>query len=202
MGGKQSVSASHDLSESICDETGPSTMSSKLPAASSAPSAMQRNFIVLSFNTLSQCYLMRHQRELYSRHSPEALQWERRRDLIIGEILEKTPDIVCLQEVDDVHFQDFYSPVLEKFGFSGRFNPRRLDGSKPDGVAIFYRTSTFNLLECHPVDLNKRTGILTRDNVALILVFEPICVVDQVEKKGKLYLDALADWLIIKHGLD
>lgn len=148
---------------------------------------MQRNFTVLSFNTLSQSYLVRHQRELYSQNSTRALQWEWRRDLIIEEILSKTPDIVCLQEVDDVHYHDFYSPVLGRFGFSGRFNPRRLDGSKPDGVAIFYRSSQFNLLECHPVDLNKRAGILTRDNVALIAVLEPIVAVDRVVEKGFPY---------------
>lgn len=179
----------------------------------------QRHVTVLSFNVLAQTYLLRHQHQLYSLHSPAALKWERRREIIIDEILSKNPDVVCLQEVEGRHFHDFFSPVLAKYGFVGRFNPRcrsdddndgndgvDLDGSggggfvtvshrrhyrfrpdKPDGVALFYRADKFNLLEFLPVDMNKGVDILSRDNVAVIVVLEPIVEVDRVDERGFHY---------------
>ena len=184
----------HSPSETIQDflQTNVNSSSTSNPTSlavsSSLSSQKSRRFItVLSFNVLSQTYLVRHQSELYLHHSPSALEWIRRRELIIEEILVKRPDVVCLQEVESRHFHDFFSPVLAKYGFVGVFQPRCRpeNDMKPDGVAIFYRDAKFHLLESHPVDMNKGVGVLTRDNVALIAVLEPVADVEAVDAKGQ-----------------
>ena len=179
--------ALHPPQQNEVQDTSASCLHASPPRSTSSPpsSSFRRLVTVLSFNVLSQSYLVRHQSELYSGHSPSALRWENRRHLIIEEILDQAPDVVCLQEVETPHYHDFFEPVLTQSGFVGVFHPRCLDRSKPDGVAIFYRGDKFHLLERHPVNMNKGAGILTRDNVALVLVLEPIVNVEKVDGEGE-----------------
>ena len=144
---------------------------------------MKFNFTLLSFNVLSETYLVRHQQELYSSYPPRVLQWQHRRDLIIKEILSTNPDIVCLQEVDNSYFYEFYSPALSGFGFAGHFLPRT-KYRIADGVAIFYRKVLFKLLDCRSVDMDKGAGVLKSSNVALIALLEPIIPKHPWEKTG------------------
>ena len=54
-------------------------------------------FKVMSYNILAQDLLQMHP-YLYHHHDRQALQWQNRYKLILREILEERPDILCLQE--------------------------------------------------------------------------------------------------------
>ncbi|XP_055378644.1 nocturnin isoform X2 [Condylostylus longicornis] len=80
----------------------------------------------------------------------EALTWDNRKFLIIEEILQNDPDIICLQEVD--HFK-FLERILGSQNYCGIFFPKPdspclyiEENNGPDGCAIFYKRDKFNLL--------------------------------------------------------
>ncbi|KAK7791672.1 hypothetical protein R5R35_002043 [Gryllus longicercus] len=81
----------------------------------------------------------------------EALEWSARRYQIIQEIVQYSPDVICLQEVD--HF-NFLQAILGSLGYSGTFFPKPdspclyIQGNNgPDGCAIFFNDSKFELLK-------------------------------------------------------
>ncbi|KAJ6640810.1 Nocturnin [Pseudolycoriella hygida] len=80
----------------------------------------------------------------------EALTWECRKYLIIQEIIQNDPDIVCLQEVD--HFK-FLQSVLGTQQYEGIFYPKPdspclyiSENNGPDGCAIFFKKNKFELV--------------------------------------------------------
>lgn len=80
----------------------------------------------------------------------EALTWECRKYLIIQEIVQNDPDIVCLQEVD--HFK-FLQSVLATQQYEGIFYPKPdspclyiSENNGPDGCAIFFKKNKFELV--------------------------------------------------------
>ncbi|CAK9053856.1 Nocturnin (Carbon catabolite repression 4-like protein) [Durusdinium trenchii] len=75
--------------------------------------------------------------------------WFQRKDMILAEVFRRSPDIICLQEVN--HFADHLEPVLRDQGFEGVFAPKAnspaLKFGKPmDGCATFINTIKFTLL--------------------------------------------------------
>ncbi|XP_069573901.1 nocturnin [Brachyistius frenatus] len=88
----------------------------------------------------------------FVRCPPEAISWSRRKYLILEEILTYRPHILCLQEVD--HYHDTFQPVLAGLGYGSHFCPKPwspcldVDGNNgPDGCALFYDRSRFELLD-------------------------------------------------------
>lgn len=82
----------------------------------------------------------------------DALCWSQRKCLLLEEILTYRPHILCLQEVD--HYYDTFEPVLAGLGYSGHFCPKPyspcldVEGNNgPDGCALFYDRSRFELLD-------------------------------------------------------
>jgi mRNA deadenylase 3'-5' endonuclease subunit Ccr4 len=129
-------------------------------------------FTVVSYNVLAQSYVHRHQKDLYSQSLPHVLEWSFRRDLILRRILSFDADVICLQEVEKEHYYDFFVPALHAHGYDSRFKKRT--NMPTDGLAVFYRKRKLSLMKCHPVELNKGIEILDRDNVALIMMLEPV----------------------------
>ncbi|XP_072400714.1 nocturnin isoform X2 [Diabrotica undecimpunctata] len=127
------------------------------------------NLRVLQWNILSQA--LGQMNDNFSKCPDEALEWNARRYLIIEELVEYCPDIICLQEVD--HF-NFLSHILETQGYTGLFFPKPdspciyIDGNNgPDGCAIFYRKDKFELVEAQTKILeiwkvqSNQVGLLT-----------------------------------------
>ena len=57
-------------------------------------------------------------------------------------ILEHSPDIVCLEEVN--HYEDFFRPALEPLGYRGVYcakpkSPCERFGYPGDGTAVFFQ---------------------------------------------------------------
>ncbi|KAH6936959.1 hypothetical protein HPB50_024441 [Hyalomma asiaticum] len=129
----------------------------------SLPPQLKRNFTgryqeqpgpetvrVLQWNLLSQA--LAEQADGFACCPDAALDWSKRRWRILEEILSYQPDVVCLQEVD--HYK-FLSASLGSVGFDGTFYPKPdspccyvRGNNGPDGCAIFYDRSKFELVRC------------------------------------------------------
>jgi 2',5'-phosphodiesterase len=72
------------------------------------------------------------------------LERRRRFPLILHEILSYDPDIVCLQEVDEIVFETLLLPSLGAFGYSGVYSCKKNAGTR-EGCATFWRQGMFQM---------------------------------------------------------
>jgi len=121
------------------------------------------SFRVVTYNVLADVYATSEQ---FPNCPPFALSWENRRQNLLKEILECDPDIICLQEVQQNHFSDFFYPELAKLGYEGMFKPKQREGNIPtvDGCATFYKLNQFDLITLCSINLRYK------DNVALHVI--------------------------------
>jgi CCR4-NOT transcription complex subunit 6 len=78
-------------------------------------------FTVLSYNVLADLYATS---DMYSYCPPWALSWAYRRQNLLREIVQYRADILCLQEVQSDHFEEFFSPELEKHGYAAVYKKK------------------------------------------------------------------------------
>ncbi|POO03985.1 Endonuclease/exonuclease/phosphatase [Trema orientale] len=154
-------------------------------------SSTDLTFSVLSYNILADMYAS------MGRHSycpTWALVWEYRRKKLLHEIIQYDADIICLQEVQDVHFENFFKPELTKCGYSVMYKKKTQPiyskgQSTIDGCATFYRHKLFKeimkyelefgktaskLVEALEPHLRKDSYRLFKDNVALVAILETL----------------------------
>ncbi|KAG9282571.1 hypothetical protein AMEX_G1250 [Astyanax mexicanus] len=130
------------------------------------------DFSVMSYNILSQELLLSNA-YLYKHCNPRILEWRHRFTNIIKELERHNADIMCLQEVQEDHYQKQIKPTLESLGYHCEY--KRRTGRKPDGCAVVFRRDRFSLLSCHPVEYFRQgIPLLDRDNVGLILLLQPV----------------------------
>ncbi|XP_062379608.1 protein angel homolog 1 isoform X2 [Sardina pilchardus] len=129
-------------------------------------------FSVMSYNILAQD-LLEANPELYKHCSDAVLVWSARLKGIIQEIQAWWPDILCLQEAQEDHFKTQLQPVLNSMGYSCVY--KRRTGSKTDGCAVCYQNNRFSQLSVTLLELRKDgCELLDRDNVAIVLLLQPI----------------------------
>ena len=143
-------------------------------------------FTLLTYNLLAEIYATP---DAYPYCAAWALPWNFRRRNILREILSYRADVMCLQEVQADHFENFLLPELDKYGYAGVYKckTREFMGQygKMDGCAIFYRRDKFQIVPNGALDVefnaiarqrhgnDKRTlNRLLKDNVAQVLLFE------------------------------
>lgn len=153
--------------------------------------AASGTFTVLSYNVLSDLYATS---DMYSYCPPWALSWPYRRQNLLREIVGYQADILCLQEVQSDHFEEFFAPELEKHGYTAVYKKKTTEvytgtAYAIDGCATFFRRDRFSLVKKYEVEFNKAAQSLTeavlpsgqkkaalsrllKDNVALIVVLE------------------------------
>jgi CCR4-NOT transcription complex subunit 6 len=154
----------------------------------------QSPFKVVCYNVLADIYA---NRQIYPYCPTWALAWNYRRNNILRELLSYNSDLLCLQEVQGDHFENFFQPQLAKHGYEGVFKSKTRDalGDNPnaiDGCAIFFRRERFALMEQYSIEFNeaarqfmdrnhghvsdKKAGLrrLLKGNVALVVVLEEI----------------------------
>jgi mRNA deadenylase 3'-5' endonuclease subunit Ccr4 len=89
--------------------------------------------------------------------------------LIIEEIAQIQPHIICLQEVDN--YKEFYLQQLSKLGYEGVYKQKT--NGKEDGCAIFYNRDDFYVLSNTEVEYNdiakKDPTFYMTDNVAQVV---------------------------------
>ncbi|CAM8888993.1 hypothetical protein QQ045_026003 [Rhodiola kirilowii] len=169
-------------------------------------------FSVLSYNILADSYASN---ELYSYCPSWALSWPYRRQNLLREIVGYRADIVCLQEVQGDHFDEFFFPELDKHGYFGVFKRKTSEvfAGNPvtvDGCATFFRRERFSHVKKYEVEFNKAAQSLTeavvpgaqkklalnrlvKDNVALIVVLEAKFGIQGVDSLGKRQLLCVAN---------
>jgi len=99
----------------------------------------------LSYNILCDKYCTQSQ---YGYTPSGALSWEHRRETILGELRARDADIVCLQEIDQDSFNDYFRPELAINDYKGFFWSKtrartmtERDAKLVDGCAVFYKNS-------------------------------------------------------------
>uniref|UniRef100_A0A914WA32 Endonuclease/exonuclease/phosphatase domain-containing protein n=1 Tax=Plectus sambesii TaxID=2011161 RepID=A0A914WA32_9BILA len=96
------------------------------------------------------------------------LDWSYRSALLREELPMLDADILCLQEVQNDHYDDFYVPLMSQLGYEGCFKKRT--GEKVDGCATFWRTSKFQMQDYRWIEYNVApNSTLDRDNVGIIV---------------------------------
>lgn len=105
----------------------------------------QETVTALSYNILCDKYCTQSQ---YGYTPSSALAWETRRELILGELKQRNADIVCLQEIDQDSFNEYFREKLAHFDYKGVFWPKsrartmaEREAKLVDGCAIFYKNS-------------------------------------------------------------
>ncbi|XP_022766854.1 carbon catabolite repressor protein 4 homolog 1-like [Durio zibethinus] len=169
-------------------------------------------FTVLSYNILSDSYASS---ELYSYCPSWALSWPYRRQNLLREIVGYRADIVCLQEVQNDHFDEFFAPELDKHGYQALYKRKTNEVYSGnidtiDGCATFFRRDRFSHVKKYEVEFNKAAQSLTevavqttqkkaalnhlvKDNVALIVVLEAKFSNQGADNPGKRQLLCVAN---------
>ncbi|XP_047430047.1 protein angel homolog 2 isoform X2 [Mugil cephalus] len=129
------------------------------------------DFSVMTYNILSQD-LLQDNAYLYRHCPPDVLAWEHRLPNLLAEIQGHEADILCLQEVQEDHYENQIRPALRALGYECEYKKRT--GKKPDGCAVGFKTSRFSLLSSNPVEFLRRGDVLLdRDNVGLVVLLRP-----------------------------
>ncbi|KAI7748790.1 hypothetical protein M8C21_013651 [Ambrosia artemisiifolia] len=120
-------------------------------------------FTVLSYNVLCDSYATG---DLYGYCPSWSLSWPYRRQNLLREIVGYLADIVCLQEVQSDHFEEFFAPELDKHGYQALFKRRTTEvyngNNQPiDGCATFFRRDRFSHVKKYEVEFNKAAQSLT-----------------------------------------
>ncbi|RAL48702.1 hypothetical protein DM860_001022 [Cuscuta australis] len=170
------------------------------------------SFTVLSYNILSDAYT---NGDMYKYCPSWALSWTYRRQNLLREIVGYRPDIVCLQEVQSHHFEDFFCPELEKHGYEAIFKGKTAEAfsgnvNTIDGCATLFRRDRFSHVKQYEVEFNKAAqsladalapiaqkkaalNRLVKDNVALIVVMEAKLNNQGPDNPGKRQLVCVAN---------
>lgn len=100
---------------------------------------------VLTYNILCDKYCTESQ---YGYTPSGALLWENRRETILAELRSHDADILCLQEIDQESFSEYFRTALAHDDYKGVFYPKGRAKTMPekeaklvDGCAIFYKHS-------------------------------------------------------------
>lgn len=107
-----------------------------------SPIPAEEKFTALSFNILCDKYATQSQ---HGYTSSQALSWEHRRALILDELRARDADIICLQEVDQDSYNEYFRPNLAH-EYKSVFWPKtraktmaEKEAKLVDGCAIFYK---------------------------------------------------------------
>ncbi|CAL8316528.1 unnamed protein product [Merluccius merluccius] len=129
------------------------------------------DFSVMSYNILSQD-LLQENAYLYRHCDPSVLPWDFRLPNLLGEIQLYDADVLCLQEVQQDHYEAQMKPALEALGYTCVYKKRT--GKKPEGCAVVFKSSRLSLVSAHPLEyLRPGDALLDRDNVGLVLLLRP-----------------------------
>ncbi|KAL8973164.1 MAG: hypothetical protein Q9183_000127 [Haloplaca sp. 2 TL-2023] len=145
---------------------------------------------VLSYNILCDKYATSSQ---YGYTPSEVLSWVYRKDLILGEIRGHNADIVCLQEVDQERYNEFFRRELAYQDYRGVFSPKTRaktmadrEAKLVDGCATFYKSSKYICLDRQVIDFANTAinrpdmkgehdtfnRVMPKDHIAVVTFFE------------------------------
>jgi len=110
---------------------------------------------VMTYNVLAEVYATK---QVYPYCPLWALSWGYRKQLIMKEIKHRDADIICLQEMQIDHFDNFLLPELTKLGYDGIIKSKTRESmgrkGKIDGCAILFKRNKIRLVEQHALEYN------------------------------------------------
>jgi len=190
----------------------PNPPTRKMLPVEDSPTNSSSRFTVMTYNVLADLYATS---EMYTYTPGWALSWGYRKQALLREILGQGADIVCLQEVQSDHYEDFFQPEMQKAGYTAVYKMKTAavyTGSTYtiDGCATFFRTDRFTLVKKYEVEFNKAAlslsealsaanqkkaalNRLLKDNVALIVVLDSLEGPDPDASVGKRQLVCVAN---------
>ena len=152
-------------------------------------------FRIATYNVLAEIYATQQQ---YPYCDFWALSWEYRFHNILRELMDTGGDVVCLQEVQADHYDNYIYLALNDLGYEGVYKSKTRQAmgmaGKVDGCAIFWKRSKFHLVESYSIEFNELAqrqcqvmgmnpsskegsaylNRLMRDNIAQLVVLELI----------------------------
>jgi len=113
-------------------------------------------FRVVTYNILADIYATQ---QVFPYCPKWALSWRYRRVQLLRELEVYDADIICLQEVQQDHFQQFLLPALSRQGYDGVYKAKTREAmgtqGKIDGCATLFRRNKFTLIDTHDIEFNK-----------------------------------------------
>lgn len=136
---------------------------SLIPLRSSIPGSNPTRLSVLTYNMLSPYYMWP---QVYTYVPEEYKKWNYRHKLLENEILGLyRADIMCLQELTSIDYQQYWNKILkEKFNYGSKYiaKPPPSYWERPltemDGVGIFYDLNKFDYISSTGIYLNDLFG--------------------------------------------
>ncbi|KAL9656274.1 hypothetical protein ABK040_007887 [Willaertia magna] len=108
----------------------------------------KKSFTFLSYNMLCQAYA-RKTFFPYIGNAIQVIHWSTRKERLLEEFKCYNSDIICLQECD--RYFEYWKNKFEELHYDS-FHTNRT-GSKPDGCAIFWRNTNYELIDCFSLNL-------------------------------------------------
>ncbi|KAJ3088340.1 Glucose-repressible alcohol dehydrogenase transcriptional effector [Quaeritorhiza haematococci] len=148
-------------------------------------------FTILCYNTLCDKYATP---QAYAYTPSWVLNWDYRKELLLQEILVYNPDIVCLQEVEQSQYDEYFRDQLNQLGeydsvFYPKSRARTMDDysrRSVDGCATFFKNTKFTLIEQHLIEFQQiamqrpelrktqdvYNRVMVKDNIAVVTLLE------------------------------
>ncbi|KAG0210923.1 hypothetical protein BGX28_008760 [Mortierella sp. GBA30] len=120
-------------------------------------SKAEASFTIVSYNILANSAVQENTAK-YRGFTPDRCNWESRRALLLDEIERMDPDILCMQELDQVDHAGVFGARMTELGFSSVFRKRH--NTMAFGNAVFYRQTKVSLL--HDIEVCCEEGEVVR----------------------------------------
>ncbi|EAN33735.1 Endonuclease/Exonuclease/phosphatase family protein [Theileria parva strain Muguga] len=121
------------------------------------------SFRVMSFNALAQSLVD----DKYVQNDKRTMSWDHRREEILREISQSNSDILCLQEIDERDYLEFFKPKTEALGYNSVYK-RKLQ-NKLDGILTLFRSQRYKLLLKNELEFSSQRPDFNKPQVAIVL---------------------------------
>ncbi|QLG72215.1 hypothetical protein HG535_0C05690 [Zygotorulaspora mrakii] len=108
-------------------------------------------FSLMTYNCLAQALI---RRKMFP-DGGDALKWHRRSQVLKREFKHYNADVICLQEIDYIQYENFWKSELEKLGYDTQFNR---NGTKNHGVSIAWKRDLFFMTDRMFIDYDKEAS--------------------------------------------
>lgn len=78
--------------------------------------------------------------------------WTSKHENLVNEVLQLSPSILCLQEIDEVYFKNLLDSALKSHGYMGLY---RAEKAATKGLAMFYLLSSFEILHHRETEVHE-----------------------------------------------
>ncbi|GFE55864.1 endonuclease exonuclease phosphatase family domain containing protein [Babesia ovis] len=119
--------------------------------------------VVMSFNCLARSLVD----NKYVNNDSDVMSWNSRKFAILDVLRNSNADVVCLQEVDEEEYNNFFLQEFEKLGYGSYFKKKK--SPKLDGVCVLYKMDRFELLCNKDVEFSVHDANFDRLQVAVVL---------------------------------